>query len=213
MFTGLIEEIGKISKILTIADGKKFFVSTNKIHKNLKVDDSVSINGVCLTAIKVEKNGFWVEAVGETMSKSTISYIKRNEDVNLERALRFSDRLGGHLVLGHVNGIGKIKNIVRRGRNYLLEINLSDELMKYVVLEGSIAIDGISLTVAKMNQNLIGISVIPHSWENTNLKQKIIGAFVNIEVDVIAKYLEKLIINNKNNNLKLTETWLKENGF
>ncbi len=213
MFTGLIEEIGKISKILPIPNGRKIFVITEKIHEDLKVDDSVSINGVCLTAIKVEKNGFWVEAVGETLIKSTISHIRINENVNLERALRFSDRLGGHLVLGHINGIGKIKNIVQRGNNFLLEINLPDELMKYVVPEGSIAVEGISLTVAQIKQNLIGISVIPHTWENTNLKQKKIGADVNIEVDIIAKYLEKFTINKKNNNLKLTENWLKENGF
>jgi len=217
MFTGLIEEIGTITKILPIIDGKKIFMITKKIHKDLKVDDSVSINGVCLTAIKVENSGFWVEAVGETLIKSTISSIRVNDNVNLERALRLSDRLGGHLVLGHINGIGKIKDIIQRGRNFLLEINLPDELIKYVVSEGSIAVDGISFTIAQMKQNLIGISVIPHTWENTNLQQKKIGFDVNIEVDIIAKYLEKLTINKKNSpavaGLKLTENWLKENGF
>ncbi len=213
MFTGLIEEVGKIIRIVPIVDGKKFLVQTKIIHEDLNVDDSVAVNGVCLTAIKVESNGFWVEAVGETLTKSTIAEIIINENVNLERALKLSDRLGGHLVLGHVNGIGKISNIAKRGKNYLLEIELPDNLMKYVVLEGSIAISGVSFTIAQLKQNLIGISVIPHTWHKTNLNQKKIGDNLNIEVDIISKYLEKLVINKKENKLNITENWLRENGF
>lgn len=214
MFTGLIEEIGAIQTITDIPGGKKLFITAKTILDELKVDDSVSINGVCLTATEIKTNGFGVDAVGETLQKTTLAEIQMNLKVNLERALRLSDRLGGHLVQGHVNGIGKIAQIIPRGDNFYLEIYVPPNLSKYLVSEGSIAIDGISLTIAKMEESRIGLSVIPHTWQSTILCNKKIGDNVNIEVDVIAKYVEKLLTKSGiDKNEMFSDNWLKERGF
>jgi riboflavin synthase len=134
--------------------------------------------------------------------------------VNLERSVRLSDRLGGHLVQGHVNGIGTISEIIKLGENYLVKIIVPEELEKYLIKEGSIAINGISLTIADLNRNEISISVIPHTWQNTNLKDKEANDKVNVEIDILAKYVEKLLTRNHNSSDKnITESWLKEIGY
>ncbi|MCF6271557.1 MAG: riboflavin synthase [Melioribacteraceae bacterium] len=212
MFTGIIEEVGEITKIEKIAGGLKFKVTANKIFSDLKVDDSVAINGVCLTVTNIIENNFWADAVGETLNKTTLKTILNNSFVNLERAVRLKDRLGGHLVQGHVNGIGTITHIKKLGENYLLEIFLPSNLVKYVINEGSIAVEGISLTIAKVTESRITLSIIPHTWNNTNLKSRITGDKVNIETDVIAKYVEKLLnINDKSD--KYSDEWFKKLGY
>ena len=148
MFTGIIEETGEIKKVLPIAGGKRINISASKILDDVSIDDSVCVNGVCLTVIKKEKDGFWIDAVGETLEKTTLLNFQSPLPVNLERSLRLNDRLGGHFVQGHVNGIGTILEIVKRGENYLLQIDVPENLEKYLINEGSIAIDGISLTIA-----------------------------------------------------------------
>ncbi len=214
MFTGIIEETGKITKVLPIAGGKQIKISASKILGDISIDDSVCVNGVCLTVIKKEDNGFWIDAVGETLEKTTFSNIQAPSQVNLERSLKLNDRLGGHFVQGHVNGIGIISEIVKRGENYLLQINVPENLEKYLINEGSIAIDGISLTIVSTEKNTVNISIIPHTWKNTILQFKNIGDSVNIEVDVIAKYVEKLTTKNElTGNNKVTESWLKEIGY
>lgn len=213
MFTGLIEEIGKVKSIQPIAGGQKINLSASKILDDLKVDDSVAVNGVCLTATKIETNSFWVDAVGETLTKTTVAKFKNGINVNLERAVRLNDRLGGHLVQGHVNGIGRITQIINRGENYFLEVEVPPSLNKYLIDEGSIAVDGISLTIAKLTENRAGISVIPHTWANTILNQKVVGDHVNIETDVIAKYVEKLISDKKNSDETFTDEWFKNMGY
>ncbi|MBI1939848.1 MAG: riboflavin synthase [Ignavibacteriales bacterium] len=212
MFTGIIEEVGTLEKIERITDGYRIKVNASLITEDLHVNDSVAVNGVCLTVIKTEQNGFWVEAVGTTLEKTTIKKIKQNSHVNLERAVRLSDRLGGHLVQGHVNGIGIIKKILKIAENYFVEVEIPGELEKYVLPEGSIAVDGISLTIAKLSDNLIGLSIIPHTWMHTNLQHKKVSDEVNIETDVIAKYVEKLL-GTKNSEKNLTDTLLKEMGY
>lgn len=203
MFTGIIEEIGKIRKIDSISGGIKFTITvTDDFMNDLKVNDSISINGICLTVVNLKNKNFIVEAVGETLKKTTIKELKINQYVNLEKAIKFSDRLGGHLVQGHVNGVGRITQLQKLGENYLLEVELSKNLLKYIINEGSIAIDGISLTIAKIFSNKISISIIPHTWKNTNLNTRKIGAKVNIETDLIAKYLENFIINFRDNKLE-----------
>ena len=144
MFTGIIEEIGKIKKTERIAGGLSIKIGAKKITEDISVNDSICVDGVCLTATKIEDTGFWVDAVGATLEKSTFSEIKNSLSVNLERSMRLNDRLGGHLVQGHVNGIGTISEIKKLGENYLLKISVPDELEKYLVKEGSIAINGIS---------------------------------------------------------------------
>jgi riboflavin synthase len=212
MFTGLIEEIGKLALIENIPGGKRIKIYASRILDDVKVDDSICVNGVCLTVTKYEIEHFYVDAVGATLNKTTINNLKVGAQLNLERAVRLSDRLGGHLVQGHANGIGKITQLTKLGENYFTEIAIPDELERYVIKEGSIAVDGISLTVAAMNGNRIGLSIIPHTRNSTNLKFKKTGDDVNIEVDVIAKYVEKLI-NCKKETENITEKWLKDIGY
>jgi len=214
MFTGIIEEIGKVSDVNPIPGGKTIKISAVKILNDISVNDSVSVNGVCLTATKVDEQGFKVDAVGVTLEKSTFSELQISSPVNLERSLKLSDRLSGHFVLGHVNGTGVIKEIIKLGDNYLMRVNVPDDMKKYLIEEGSITIDGISLTIAELEDSTIGISIIPHTWNNTTLQYKNAEDRVNIETDVLAKYVERLT-NNKEfeQKNKLSENWLKELGY
>ena len=214
MFTGIIEEIGKVSDVNPIPGGKTIKISAVKILNDISVNDSVSVNGVCLTATKVDEQGFKVDAVGVTLEKSTFSELQISSPVNLERSLKLSDRLSGHFVLGHVNGTGVIKEIIKLGDNYLMRVNVPDNMKKYLIEEGSITIDGISLTIAELEDSTIGISIIPHTWNNTTLQYKNAEDRVNIETDVLAKYVERLT-NNKEfeQKNKLSENWLKELGY
>lgn len=214
MFTGIIEELGRIIQKDSIAGGYKFTIAANKILDDLKVNDSVSVNGVCLTVTNIEGNNFFSDAVGDTLKKTTLQNLSTSSIVNLERALRLSDRLGGHIVTGHVNEIGKISEIKKLGENYYIAIEISNNNLKYIIKEGSIAIDGISLTIAEINGNKIGLSIIPHTWKNTNLYLKRLGEAVNIEVDIISKYIENIITKNeKEVSNKFSEDWFKKLGY
>ena len=214
MFTGIIEEIGKIEKITPIAGGFSIKIQAEKILGDLVVNDSVCIDGVCLTATKIDKNSFWADAVGATLEKTILNKVKADTSVNLERSVRLNDRLGGHLVQGHVNGIGIITEIQKLGENYLLKISIQENLERYLIVEGSIAVNGISLTIADLNSNEISLSIIPHTWQNTNLKYKKVNDKVNIEIDVLAKYVENLLARNNGSSEKnITENWLKELGY
>lgn len=214
MFTGIIEEIGKISSIKPIAGGMRIKISSGKILEDVSVNDSVCVNGVCLTAIKVENDGFWVDAVGTTLEKTTFSKIQLSAQVNLERSLKLNDRLGGHFVQGHTNGTGTILQIIKLGENYYLKIRVDENLEKYLIEEGSIAIDGVSLTIAELDGSNVGISLIPHTWQNTSVQFYKVGDKVNIETDVLAKYIEKLVRRNEDkDNINITENWLKELGY
>lgn len=193
MFTGIIEEIGTILSRETIRGGFRFFISGKAVLEELAMGDSINIDGACQTVVAITSTAFAVESVGETLEKTTLRNLDINQKVNLERALSVGARLGGHFVQGHVNATGEILQWYPRGENYFLEVEIPGSLARYVILEGSIAIDGISLTVAKLNANRIGINIIPHTVKNTNLQFKKIGDRVNIEVDLIAKYIEKLL--------------------
>jgi len=215
MFTGIIEEIGLVHSLSPIPGGKKITIKADKVLDDLKVDQSVCVNGVCLTAIAVSGNSFTVEAVGETLEKSTLIDMKTSTAVNLERAMKLDDRLGGHLVQGHVNGIGIISKLTRRGDNWYMEVDLSDDLLRYVIPEGSIAIDGMSLTVAHLYRGKVGISVIPYTYKNTILSQAKVGQKCNIETDLIGKYLEKWFrfSSEQKESKPITVSWLKNQGF
>ena len=193
MFTGLVEETGIVQKVNNLTDGKRITIAADIVFDDLKIGDSIAVNGVCLTVTEIEKKIFTVEAVGETLIKTTIGQLSPGHVVNLERAMSIGQRLGGHIVQGHVSGIGIIKRLDPRGENWMLEITVEENLLPYIVLEGSITIDGISLTVATLQHNVIGINLIPHTYQNTNIKQKTFGESVNIEVDVLAKYVENLL--------------------
>jgi len=212
MFTGIIEEIGQIIKIDRIAGGYKINIAVKNILEDIKADDSLAVNGVCLTVTQTNDSSVWVDAVGETLDKSTLGSMKEGLQVNLERALKLSDRLGGHIVLGHINGTGEITQIKKRGDNYYIEIFLPSQLHKYIIEEGSITVDGISLTIAHIHEARIGISIIPHTRKNTTLYDAKVGQKVNIETDVLAKYVEKMLYNSRDE-AKYSKKWFEELGY
>jgi len=209
VFTGIVEEVGIVEKILDIPQGKIIFIKAINISKHLSKGDSVSINGVCQTVTGIFQDIFSVEAVGETLKKTTMRDFKHGTKVNIERAIKAGDRFGGHIVLGHVNGIGKICSIRKVGKHHHVEVAIPPALLKYVAEEGSIAIDGISLTVASCTENMVELNIIPYTYNTTSLQYKKIGDRVNIEVDILSKYLEKIISNNKQNGIKenILEKW------
>ena len=193
MFTGLIKDIGIVENIKQNSEGKEFVIKTQKLIPDINIDDSVATNGVCLTATKVQGKCFTVQAVHVTLEKTSLGRLKQGDKVNLQLALRASDRLGGHIVQGHVNGLGKLAAIKALGNNYELDFTADRSLFKYIIQEGSICIDGISLTVARLKGSRLTVSIIPHTYENTILHTKKIGDLVNIEVDMMAKYLENFV--------------------
>ncbi|MFA7227423.1 MAG: riboflavin synthase [Melioribacteraceae bacterium] len=209
----MIEEIGKLAAVEIIPGGKRFKITAGKIFDDLKIDDSVSVNGVCLTVTGIEGKVFFCDAVGETLTKSTHNDFKPGTLLNIERAIRMNDRLGGHLVQGHVNGTGVITGLTRLGENYSLDIEIPAGLTKYIVDEGSVAIDGISLTVARITDRKIVISVIPHTWKSTNISSRKKGDKVNIETDILAKYIEKILLHHKDDGNKFSDNWFKNLGY
>lgn len=219
MFTGLVKEIGIVKNISRNTEGKLFTISSKELISDMDIDDSVAVNGACQTVVSYDSGSFTVQAVGTTLEKTTLDNLKVGDEVNLELALRMSDRLGGHLVQGHVNGMALIHKVRNVGDNYLISLKLNQDLMKYVVKEGSITINGTSLTVSDVeNGEIVTVSVIPHTWFHTTFKNMLIGEKVNIEVDIIAKYVENLLkYENKYskdvNSSNITENWLKEKGF
>jgi riboflavin synthase len=212
MFTGIIEEVGKIEKTSTERGNLKLRIKASKILNDLKVGDSININGACQTVIAVDPESFTVEAVEETLRKTNLGVLKRNDGVNLEGAVRLSDRLGGHLVTGHVDGVGKIKSIVKRAGSFLYKFELSEEYLGYLVEKGSVAVDGISLTVVEVKENSFTVAIIPFTLENTTLGTKKVGDSVNIETDLIGKYIER-ILTSKREKSEITEEWLKDKGW
>lgn len=211
MFTGIVEEIGKIKNVLKSANGAFLTVECNRILDDVKLGDSIAINGVCQTVVKLDSAGFCVDVSQETLAVTTFSSIKSCDSVNLERALNLQTRLGGHIVSGHIDGLAKIRNIKKSSDFYTIEFEVDKNLVKYIVKKGSVAINGISLTVADINSNIFSVAVIPHTFENTILKSVRIGDFVNLETDIMAKYVEKILL--KGNNSGVDENFLKENGF
>lgn len=193
MFTGIIEELGKVRDITTFSGGKKITVAAPKIVEGVEIGDSIAVNGACLSVTELYKDGFQAQAVQETLEKSNLNRLKKNARVNLERPLRVSDRFDGHIVQGHVDGTGKFLQKTQKGQSAIIKLELPAKLMRYVVMKGSISINGVSLTVAEIAKNIISISVIPITLEDTNLGNLKRDDSVNIEVDILAKYVEKNI--------------------
>jgi len=203
MFTGLIEEVGEIISSSRIGGGLRIRVRANKIMDDLKIDDSVSLNGVCQTVVSRTNNSFDVEAVEETLRKTTLSKLKQGDKLNLERAAALGDRMGGHLVQGHVDCVGNILSVNPESTGRLVWISFPQRYSKYIVQQGSICIHGISLTVAKAELGKFMISIIPHTWDVTVLKDMKTGSEVNLEFDIIGKYVENMLIphvNSKSSN-------------
>lgn len=193
MFTGIIEEIGTVDAIRKGARSAVLVIRGNKIFSDLKIGDSVATNGVCLTATEITGKTFSADVMNETLSRSTLGKLRPGSPVNLERAMAADGRFGGHMVAGHVDGTGKILHI-RRDDNAIWYTILADpEIMRYIVEKGSIAIDGISLTVAAVERDNFSVSVIPHTVAETTLSGKKIGDAVNLENDMVGKYIEKFV--------------------
>ena len=217
MFTGIIQSLGKLKQeknILEIEILDNFF--------DMAIGDSIAVDGICLTVKEIIQNKFTVDVSEETLKKTTLGLNSNlNQIVNLEPALRISDRLGGHIVSGHIDGLGIVEKIEKLEKSWILSIKWKDDnYSRYVVNKGSICVNGISLTIAKYEKEglIFSIAIIPHTWHNTNLKNLNVGDSVNLEADALIKYVEKLLLFNKNKqeNTSINEissAWLKENGW
>lgn len=216
MFTGIIEEIGTIENVVFQKSKNQLSILANKILERIQLGDSLSVNGVCLTVCKIHKNSVTVDIMPETFSKTNLKSIEKGIEVNLERALTLNTRLGGHLVTGHIDGLGKITHINKDENAIWIKISTDINILKYVIMKGSITVDGTSLTISKLDDLSFSVSLIPHSAENTTLSTKIIGDFVNLECDIIGKYVDRLLNFQNISSVKsnsISENFLKENGF
>src|ERR1700719_1321597 len=195
MFTGIIEELGHVASIETKSQQRRLTVSCSKLVQELKQGDSISVSGVCLTAVDIAKASFTSDLAQETWLRTSFSRLKPNAAVNLELPMRANGRFDGHVVQGHVDGVGTVISFapVSDGNDYVLQINVPSELTRYIVAQGSLAIEGISLTVAAIDGTHVRAAIIPHTANVTNLPSLKPGDPVNLEVDLIAKYVEKMI--------------------
>lgn len=208
MFTGLIEDIGKISEISASRNGKRFSVEVNLPISEIKIGDSISINGACQTVVLIQDNKLYFEAMTETLNRTNFNNFKKGDIVNVERAMQISSRLDGHLVSGHIDCTSKLIDIKDDGMAKVFKFEADADL---IVEKGSISVNGISLTVSKLDKNWFEVSILPHTLENTNLKALNVGDFVNIEYDMIGKYIKKFTTKEKES--KITREFLIENGF
>jgi len=195
MFTGIIEEVGRVASITNKDANRRLTVSASHLVKELKTGDSVAVSGVCLTAVEITSKSFCADLAEETWNRTSFSRIKQGALVNLELPMRADGRFGGHIVQGHVDGTGRLLTLdeIPGADNYWLHIEIPPELARYVIFKGSLSIEGISLTVAKIEGTQVTVAIIPHTTEMTNLKSLKPGDPVNLEVDMIAKYVEKMM--------------------
>ena len=206
MFTGIVEEVGKV----TINGRGKLVVTADKVIKGLELGGSISVNGVCLTVTKFDVKSFSVDVIPETLKRTNLGWLKVGDTVNLERPLTLGKLLGGHLVQGHIDCTGKLTSIMRGSDEIIMRFEASSEVMRYIVEKGFIAIDGISLTVANLDDVSFQVSVVDYTWGNTVLGNRKVGDLVNLEVDIIAKYVERL---NQPQHSGVTAEFLSEHGF
>jgi riboflavin synthase len=192
MFTGLIQDLGKVERLDSDADGARLRIATS-LAPEISLGDSVAVNGVCLTATCVDDTGFETEAMNQTLTVTALGTVAAGDPVNLELAMKASDRLGGHIVQGHVDGVGEITAVEEDGFARRVRVGLSPELLRYAVDKGSITLDGVSLTISDLGDSWVSVSLIPETLERTNLGRAAPGGKVNVESDVVAKYVERLL--------------------
>lgn len=217
MFTGIIEETGKVKAIRNNAKSSVITILADKVVSDTKLGDSIAVNGVCLTVVRITKSEFDADVMAETIRRSSLGKLQKGDFVNLERAMMAGGRFGGHIVSGHIDDTGVITSFVKEDNAVWVNIECDPELMKYIVFKGSVALDGISLTVAKVSENGFSVSVIPHTKEETTLLSKKVGDIINIECDVIGKYVENMMkFSQKETEKKKSKIdlgFLSENGF
>ena len=203
MFTGMIEEVGRLKSL----DGGRIEIACEKILSDIKIGDSISTNGICLTVVDFGEKFFAADVMPETLRRTSLA----DKNFNLERALKLGDRFGGHIVSGHIDGVGKILSIRPEGNALLVDVAAENFLLRQIAAKGSVALDGISLTVVDAGTESFSVSMIPHTREVTNFKNKRVGSLVNIETDVLAKYVERLM--NFKASPAIDKNFLLENGF
>ena len=211
MFTGLIENVAEIKNFTQTQNGAVISIQCD-FWNEVKIGDSISVNGACLTVTEIKNGILSFKISKETLSIANFDGYTNGKTVNLERAMRADSRFDGHIVSGHIDGIAAIKNIIRDGFSYRFNFETSKEITKYIVKKGSITINGISLTVTDVSENTFSVEIIPHTLEQTNLKTAKIGDKVNIETDILSRYIEKFLSLN-NNNSRISMEMLKENGY
>lgn len=206
MFTGIVEEIGTVLK-----PKAPLIVKVSKILEDIHIGDSIAVNGVCLTVTSYTIESITLDVMNETYSRTNLGNLKAGHTVNIERAMVANGRFGGHIVSGHIDGIGTLTNITDDGIAKWLTITTNKDLLNYIIMKGSVTLDGVSLTVAYVDNTSFKISLIPHTQSETTLLSKGIGAIINIENDILGKYIEHFILKEKGSNI--TIDFLKENGF
>ncbi len=215
MFTGIIEELGVVASLAPREAGARIRLQAPIVAADIRAGDSIAVNGVCLTAIEPSRGGFSADVSPETLRRSSLAGLRSGSHVNLERALAAAGRLGGHIVQGHVDGVGLIESLeAAGGGDWWLTVSVPAELERYFVFKGSVAVDGISLTIAAVDAGRISAAVIPHTYNNTNLREKRRGDPVNLETDVLAKYVEKMLASlDLKPARRLTVDLLREQGY
>ncbi len=217
MFTGLVEGIGKVKELSRFGEDLSITLSPLFDMPDIRTGDSISVDGVCLTVTRVNQGSFRLDVSVETLSRSTLTAIKVGDEVNLERALRVTDRLGGHLVSGHVDGVGRILKKEQKQRSWVLRFGIEENFLKYIIEKGSVAVDGISLTVNRCDDQGFEVNVIPQTGKETGILKKKVGDPVNIETDLIGKYVEKFFLQSKEPHAKkaslIDEKLLRKHGF
>jgi len=217
MFTGIIQSIGEVSALEPKGDDLRVRVQTGKLGlENVELGDSIAVNGVCLTVVELPGDGFWADVSGETIKRTGFANIQVGTKANLEKALTPTTHLGGHLVSGHVDGVGEVTQRYNDGRSVRFHLKAPDELAKYIAEKGSITVDGISLTVNAVSGAEFELNIVPHTLQETTMGEFKVGTQVNLEVDIIARYLERLLLGDKAADVKTTnisESFLQEHGF
>ena len=213
MFTGIIEEIGKVDEIKKAGKSNSLTITCTNILEDMTLGDSIAVNGICLTVSKLDNKSFTADVIPVTFQKSNLEKYRNGEFVNLERALQLKSRLGGHLISGHIDGTGKIISVTKYENAVKIKIQINPEQRKFMIPEGSICIEGISLTIAELEQNHLIVSIIPETIKNTILQYKKIGDIVNIESDMLGKYLYNFLQNEGKDKSNISMQFLAENGF
>lgn len=215
IFTGLIIEVGRVRQFRRREDGAFLAVEARKVLEGTRIGDSISINGVDLTVIEMSGDSFSADASLETLKRSTLGDLRVGCRVNLERALAVGERLGGHMVQGHVDGTGELVSVAQEGNAYRMRFRFAPEMGRYIAMKGSITVDGVSLTVAGLGDDWFEVAIIPHTWRETALSDLKRGGRVNLELDVLAKYVERLMLNGRapSAQSELTVEYLIEQGY
>jgi riboflavin synthase len=217
VFTGIIEELGVIQELRVSGESAKVAVAAQKVLPGMKIGDSIAVNGVCLTTTRLYPASFLCDISAETLRLSSFNTAKPGARVNLERSVMVGDRLGGHIVLGHVDGVGRLISKLTSGPGFVMSFGYPKELERYLVYKGSVAINGISLTIASLEQSAFSVAVIPHTFAETNLGELKGGDPVNLEVDVLGRYFERFfqlgLLQGKESQSKITSEYLRNQGF